>query len=417
MYVSRLMMKIEMAYERSAGKENCLGTVKLEGMTVIMPMRDPDNPRNEKEPRVIPEEYRDAVYAENTILWRLDLSGLEYDKIKAKYILDCDLTGIKGKIPIKDLKNQTLRVAYCRLPRVDFLDVDTSECFLRGSDLSRCAISAGQIFSSIGMDAGRDEDMPKNLTKFPRIRIQKKDIPYGKLDSLAGLDLTKLYSLDVGLFTNIPCYNLKPPSRLTFNEVNLAAQPYLHFSMEFINPDPLVDLSRMEFPYNLLLFCSHLEHVEIKARFPKNLSIFPRGILPHNYKYVAVTMIEVENFPSDLIFAGESNQFLYTDFPAGTDFSKAKLNQFEGCACMGPCIFSEENFKDLPALCRNAFSGAVEIDMTRESADALSAETLVKIATTEMRVEDMNIFNYITLRAKENSPIGAKMKQVALRCL
>ena len=139
------MMKIEMAYERSADKGNCLGTFKLEGMAVIMPMRDPDNPRKKKEPMVIPEEYRNAVYAENTILWRLDLSGLEYDKIKAKYILDCDLTGIKGKIPIKDLKNQTLRVAYCRLPRVDFLDVDTSDCFLRGSDLSWCAISAGHI--------------------------------------------------------------------------------------------------------------------------------------------------------------------------------------------------------------------------------------------------------------------------------
>ena len=82
LYVSRLMMKIEMAYERSADKGNCLGTFKLEGMAVIMPMRDPDNPRKKKEPMVIPEEYRNAVYAENTILWRLDLSGLEYDKTK-----------------------------------------------------------------------------------------------------------------------------------------------------------------------------------------------------------------------------------------------------------------------------------------------------------------------------------------------
>lgn len=416
MYVSRLMREIEMAYVRSADKGNCLGTLKLEGMTVIMPIRNPDNPRKEEEPRAIPAEHRNAVYAENIILWRLDLSGLEYDKIKAKYILDCDLTGIKGKIPLKDFKNQTLRVAYCRLPRVNFMDVDTTECFLRGSDLSMCAIFAGQIFSSIGMDAGED-DMPENLTKFPRIRIQKKDIPYGRLDSLAGLDLTKLYSLDVGLFANIPCYNLKLPSRLTFNEVNFNAQPYLHFSMKFINPGPFVDLSRVEFPYNLLLFCSRLEHVEIKARFPKNLSIFPREMLPQNYEYIGVNMSQVENFPSDLIFAGEYNKFHYTDFPAGTDFSKAKLRQFEECSCMGPCIFSEENFKDLYGLCRVVFSSAGEIDMTKESADALSTETLAKIAKTEMQVEGMNIFHYITLRAKDNSPIGAKMKQIALRCL
>ena len=417
-YVSRLMRKLEDLYEghyvRGSGN---LTITRFEGMTLIMPSPNAKQSIKRIDARnPIPEEIKAVIYSEEDLLWRLDLSGLEYDRIKSKYIIDCDLTGVKGSIPIQDFKNGTLRIAYCRLPRVDFFEVDTSDCFLRGSDLSQCVISARQIFSSVGMDAGEDDGMPTNLTKFPRTRIQKKDIPYGKLESLAGLDLTKLHSLDVGLFTNIPCSTLKLPSRLTFNEVNLVAQPYLHFSMEFLDIDNPADLSR-EFPYYLLLFCSHLARAEIKAHFPKNLSILPRELLPQIYKYVEADLTHVENFPSELIFAGDSNMFFYTVFPAGTDFSKAKLDQFDGCSCAGPCTFSEENIKNLQKLYPNAFAAEEYISLTKESADALSAKTLSKIAKTKIRVGGMNIFDYITTKAKENSPIGAKMKRIALRFL
>lgn len=400
-----------------------IGYTAYDGMRVIKPNSQQTHEEDmlDNTWAKIPPEHIEVVYAETGILWHLDLSGLEYNKLHAKYILDCDLRGIKGKIPIQDIKNETLRIANCKLPRMDFLGMDTTECFFRGLDLSLCSISAKQIFSSVGMDDVDDDEYPWHLTKFPRIKIEKQDIPYvtkdGHTPTIPGLDLRNLYSLDLGIFTHISCQHLKLPSRVVFKQINFISDPYLHFILDFTSLNANVDMRKVDFPYYLLLLCSRLSHARIKTHFPRSLPNFPEDMLPIEYDYTGADLSCVENFPSELFFCKDTSRYFCVTFPAGTDFSIANLRQFEGAICAGPCKFSEDNFRDVETLCRDTFKGDENINMTKESADALSAETLVKIAKTEMRVEGMNIFNYITLRAKDNSPIGAKMKQIALRCL
>ena len=363
------------------------------------------------------ESEQEVIYETTGLLYGVDLSGYDYSQIEAQFIVNCNLSKVKGTIPERDFHVSSLRIIDCKLPAVDFSKVDNIHDYvLLGNDLSRCILIPRQVLHSRDFFRGLNLTIALSSppTVFPKGELSMQDMPanLSKKARFPSADLRYLTSLDICLFLNRKSNQIYfPPPNCLINTHRYMRGENLSLAFSeasLLNWYTLIE--NHDFLPELLVNCGYLKNVELDVKFPK--PFFKQGE-PIAYHYENVDMSKVENFPSDIFFASSRTRFINVKFPEGADLVSVNLHLLKECSCAGPIYISEHYFEDMDLL-RKAFGVMERLNVAQDALLGLSEFALLQIYNTHIHVEGILGRKFIEDNANDNSPLGLKLKKVLL---
>ena len=363
------------------------------------------------------ESEQDVIYGTTGLLYGVDLSGYDYSRIEAQFLVNCNLSGVEGTIPVRDFHVSSLRIIDCKLPAVDFSKVgNMSDYVLLGSDLSCCVLTPRQVLHSRDFFRGLNltVSLSSSPTIFPKGELNIQDMPnnLGKNARFPRSDLRYLTSLDINLFLNRKSNQIYfPPPNCLINTHRYMRGENLSLAFSeasLLNWYTLIE--NHDFLPELLVHCGYVKNVELDVKFPK--PFFKQGD-PIAYHYENVDMSKVENFPSDIFFASYRTKFINVKFPKGADLVSVNLHLLHECSCAGPIYISEHYFEDM-SLLRKAFGVMERLNVAKDALLGLSESSLLQIYNTPIHIEGVLGRKFIDEHANDNSPLGLKLKKVLL---